>query len=61
MQIVKKENHKDLKLNKIKKKILSFTSSIFHEMILFEDSMNKNTFFILENQKIIAVVPLYFE
>ena len=61
MQIVKKENYKDLKLNKIKKKILSFTSSIFHEMILFEDSMNKNTFFILENQKIIAVVPLYFE
>lgn len=61
MQIVNKENFKDFELSKLKNKILSQVSSIYHEMILFEDAKNKDSFLVLENEKVIAVVPLYFE
>lgn len=61
MQIVNNENFNNNELYKLKSKILSQASNIYHEMILFEEVKNKDNFFVLENEKVIAVVPLYFE
>ena len=61
MQIVNRENFKNFESHKLKSKILSQASNIYHEMILFEEVKNKDNFFVLENKKVIAVVPLYFE
>ena len=61
MQVVNKDNFNDFKSIKIKKKILSSVSSIYHEMLLFEELLDKDSFLILENSKILAIVPLHFE
>ena len=37
MQIVNRENFKNYELYKLKSKILSQASNIYHEMILFEE------------------------
>ena len=61
MQIVNRENFKNFESHKLKIKILSQVSNIYHEMILFEEVKKKDSFLVLENEKVIAVVPLYFE
>ena len=61
MQIIDQNKYKNFYDKKLRNLILSKATNLDHEIIFFEDKRKNENFLVLENDELLAAVPLFFE